>query len=147
MPESVHHPVRRAVLLGLAALLLFLLGLGGWFLSRRITPGTFVIRVVPVGASAGGMSVTLLGPGGGKLADWKFQDVPGPNVLAGLEKKIPWTAVATNGRQGHPCVTLESAPFVPPAALAPIEQLILSQCCPGVMEMARCPIRRVTLGR
>ena len=146
MPETA-QPVRRAVLVALAALLLLFVAVGGWFLSRRITPGTFVIRVVPSGASPGGMSLTLLGPGGGKLADWKFQDVPGPSVLAGLEKKIPWTAVATNGRQGQPCVTLESAPFVPPAALAPVEQLVLSQCCPGVRDMARCPIRRVTLGR
>jgi hypothetical protein len=146
-PEGSARPVLRTLLVGLAVLLLLCLGAGGWFLTRRITPGSFVIRVVPQGTAPGGFLVSLLGPGGGKLGDWRFQDVPGPGVLQGLEKKVPWTAVATNASQRHPCLTLEVAPFVPEAALAPLERLVVSQCCPGVKDVARCSIRRVTLGR
>jgi hypothetical protein len=141
------RPFRLALLLGLGAVVLMLLGFGGWFLTRSITPGGFVVRVAPSGVAPGGLVVSLLGPGGGKLGDWRFLDVPGPTVLAGLEKKIPWTAVATNASARRPCLTLETAPFVSEAALAPIERLALAQCCPGVTEVARCPIRRVVLGR
>jgi hypothetical protein len=145
--EASSHPVRRTLLVVLGVLVLLCLGASTWFLTRRITPGVFVIRVVPVGVAPGGFLLSLLGPGGGKLGDWRFQDVPGPGVLAGLEKKIPWTAVATNASQRQPCLTLELAPSVPEAAVAPVERLVVSQCCPGVRDVARCSIRRVTLGR
>jgi hypothetical protein len=131
-------------------LVVFVLGclaFAGWFLTRSITPGDFVIRIVPQGVAPGGLQLSLLGPGGGKLADWRFDGVPGPSVLLGLEKKVPWTAVATNARQRRSCLTLEVAPYVPEAAVAAVERLVLSQCCPGVTDVARCPIRRVTLGR
>jgi hypothetical protein len=147
VPENAPHPVRRVLLVGVALFLLFLLGLGGWVLTRRITPGPFVLRVVPSGAAPDGLSLSLLGPGGAKLAEWRFQGVPGPSVLADVDRKVPWTAVATNASQSRPCITFESAPFVPPAALAPVERLVLSRCCPGVTDAARCPIRRLTLGR
>jgi hypothetical protein len=147
VPEGSSHPLWRTLLALLAAVVVLCLCAGGWFLTRRITPGTFVIRIVPVGAAPGGFSLSLLGPGGGKLGDWRFQDVPSPGLLAGLEKKVPWTAVATNASQRHPCLTLEVAPFVPEAAVAPVERLVVSQCCPGVTDVARCSIRRVTLGR
>jgi hypothetical protein len=146
-PEAPSHPVRRTLLVGLAVLaLLFLAGVG-WFLTRRITPGVFVIRVVPAGGGPGAYGLSLLGPGGGKLGDWRFQDVPSPAVLQAMGKKVPWTAVATNASQRQPCLTLESAPFVPETALAPVERFALSQCCPGVTDVARCSIRRVVLGR
>jgi hypothetical protein len=145
--EAASHPVRRTLLVGLAILLLLLLAAVGWFLTRRITPGVFVIRVVPTGSAPGAFGLSLLGPGGGKLGDWRFQDVPSPAVLQALGRKVPWTAVATNASQRHPCLTLESAPFVPETALAPVERFVLSQCCPGVTDVARCSIRRVVLSR
>jgi hypothetical protein len=146
-PEASSRPVRRTLLVVLGVLVLLCLGVSGWFLTRTITPGAFVIRVVPAGAAPGGFLLSLFGPGGGKLGDWRFQDVPGPAVLQGLEKKVPWTAVATNASQRQPCLTLEVAPFVPEATVAPVERLVVSQCCPGVTDVARCSIRRVTLGR
>ena len=139
--------MRRALLVGLALLVLLFIALSGWFLSRRITPGVFVIRIVPAGTAPGGFLLSLLGPGGGKLGDWRFQDVPSYSVLAGLEKKVPWTAVATNASQRQPCLTLEVAPFVPESAVAPVERLVVAQCCPRPADAARCSIRRVTLGR
>jgi hypothetical protein len=145
--DGSSHTFRRVLLLGLGGVLLFLLAFGGWFVTRRITPGGFVVRVGPAGVAPGGLVLSLLGPGGGKLGDWRFVDVPGPSVLAGLEKKVPWMAIATNAGPRRPCLTLEVAPFVPEAAVAPVERLALSQCCPGVTDVARCPIRRVVLGR
>lgn len=145
--EASFYRARRTLLVGVALLALLFLAGAGWFLTRRITPGVFVIRVVPVGVAAGGFGLSLFGPGGGKLGEWKFQEVPGPAVLQGLEKKIPWTAVSTNASQRQPCLTLEVAPFVPETAVAPVEQLVVSQCCPGVKDAARCFVRRVTLGR
>jgi hypothetical protein len=147
VPEGSSQPVRRTLLVVLVVFVVGGLAFGGWFLTREITPGDFVIRIVPAGVAPGGLLLSLLGPGGGKLGDWRFEGVPGPAVLAGLQKKVPWTAVATNARQRLPCLTLEVAPYVPEAALAPVERLVLSQCCPGVVDVTRCPIRRVTLGR
>lgn len=145
--EAAFSRVRRTLLVGVVLLALLFLAGAGWFLTRRISPGVFVIRVVPAGATPAGFGLSLLGPGGGKLGEWKFQDMPSPAVLAGLKQKVPWTAVATNASQRHPCLTLEVAPFVPEAAIAPLEALVVSQCCPGVKDAARCFVRRVTLGR
>lgn len=146
-PETTSHPVRRTLFVALAVLVVLFFSAVGWFLTRKITPGVFVIRIVPVGAAPGGFGLSLLGPGGGKLGDWRFQEVPSASLLSGLQKKVPWTAVATNASQRQPCLTLEVAPFVPEAAIAPVERLVVSQCCPGVRDVARCSIRRVTLQR
>jgi hypothetical protein len=137
----------RVLRLVLGAVLLLLVAFGGWFVTRKITPGGFVVRIGPAGVAPGGLVLSVLGPGGGKLGEWRFVDVPGPPLLAGLEKKIPWPAIASNAGPGRPCLTLEVAPFVTEAAVAPVERLALSQCCPGVTDVARCPIRRVVLGR
>jgi hypothetical protein len=141
------QPVRRTLRILLAVVVVAVLASTAWFLTRRITPGNFVIRMVPAGVGPGGLALSLLGPGGGKLAEWRFDGVPGPSVLDGLQRKVPWTAVATNARQHQPCLTLEVAPYVQEAAVAAVERLVLAQCCPGVRDIAQCPIRRVTLGR
>ncbi len=144
--EGFFQSVRRGLLIGLGLLLVLVLGAAGWFLTRRITPGDFAIRLVPSGPPRT-FSLSLLGPGGGKLGDWHFLDVPGPAVLAALEKKVPWAAVATNAEPRRPCLTLELSPSVPEATVAPVERLALAKCCPGKTDPASCPIRRVVLGR
>jgi hypothetical protein len=138
---------RRILIAGVGSILLLLAIFGGWFLTRRISPGGFVVRIAPSGIAPGGLVLSLLGPGGGKLSDWRFLDVPGPSVLQGLEKKIPWAAVATNASHGQPCLTLETAPFVPETAVAPVLKLAVAQCCPGLTDVSRCPVKRVVLGR
>lgn len=147
MAEAAPHPLLRRLRLLAVLLVLGLLAVAGWFVTRRIAPGDFVVRLVPAGMTPGGLRLTLLGPGGGPLGEWRFDGVPGPAVLQGLEKKVPWTAVATNARQRQPCLTLEVAPHVSPAAVAAVEGLVQAQCCPGLTDAAQCPLRRVTLGQ
>jgi hypothetical protein len=144
--DGFFQSLRRVLLVGLAAVLVLVLGATIWFLTRRITPGDFSVRVAPAGP-AGSFSLSLLGPGGGKLGDWRFVEVPTPSVLAGLDKKVPWTAVSTNAGPRRPCLTLQLAPGVPEAAVAPVERLALLRCCPGKADVASCPVRRVLLER
>jgi hypothetical protein len=138
--------LRRALLLVLGGGLVLLLAAAGWLLSRPVTPGEFVIRVVPAGQQ-GVFALSLLGPGGGKLADWHYVNVPGPSVLDGLRKKVPWTAIAKDASARRPCLTLATSPAVPEAAVAEVERLVLAGCCPGQADVARCPVRRVALAR
>ena len=147
MSENVLLTVRRVFLTSGAALLVLLLGFGGWFFTRPVTPGEFVIRVVPAGSTPGAFVLNLRGPGGEGLGEWRFQDVPSPAVLAGLQKKVPWKAVSTQANPQRPCLTLQAPASVSGEVLAPLERFLLSQCCPGVTDAARCPIRRVFLER
>jgi hypothetical protein len=147
MSEGGLVSFRRGVLIACASLLVLLVACGLWFLGRPVTPGEFVIRVVPSGATPRGLLLSLRGPGGQPLGDWRFEDVPTPAVLAGLEKKVPWKAVATQASPRRPCVTVQVAPSVPQSALAPVERLVFGQCCPGLSDVARCPVRRVVLER
>ncbi len=136
---------RARVRLALAAALfvLVLVLAVGWFVSRRVTPGDFVVRLAPTAPGARTYQLSLRGPGGVVLGVWGFQDAPGPSILAGLQQKVPWKAVSTQAGPSQPCVTLEAPLSVPAAALAPIETLALEQCCPGATNRAGCPVRRV----
>ena len=147
MTPNGFSTARRALLGGLAVVLVLFLALAGYFLTRRVAPGQFVIRVVPTAPASRSFELTLRGPGGGVLGRWYFQDVPGAAVLSGLQAKIPWKAVSTKASPRQPCVTLEAAASVPEPVLAPIEHLLLSECCPGVTALEACPIRRVVLAR
>ncbi len=77
------------------------------------------------------------------LGLWAFQDVPTAAILAGVKEKVPWKAVSTKASASQPCITLEATPGVPESAVVPLERLVLAHCCPGVTDIARCPIRRV----
>ncbi len=147
MLEGSASRVGRVLLAGLAVLLVLLLGAAAYVLTRRVTPGEFVVRLTPTSPALRSFQLTLRGPGGGVLGMWGFQGVPGPSVLAGLQEKVPWKAVSTNAGPTQPCVTLEVAPSVPEPVLAPVERLLLAQCCPGRAAPEDCPIRRVLLGR
>ncbi len=139
--------LRRLLLASVAGLLLLFVLLAGWFFTRRVTPGEFVVRVAPTAAGARSFQLSVRGPGGGMLGLWGFQDVPSPAILAGLQQKVPWKAVSTHASADQPCVTLETTFAVPEATLAPVEGLLFAQCCPGLTDVARCPVRRVVRNR
>ena len=143
MPDVRPSPVRRVLLVGVAVVLVPLLGLLGWFLTRPISPGVFVVRVVPARGTAGGLLLSLFGPGGEKLGEWPFQEAPGPAALKSLEKKVPWEAVATKASTARPCLVLQVGRTVPETAVAPVLALARSQCCPGQTDFSACPVRRV----
>ncbi len=142
-PEGRPASARRVLYSAAAALFILVIALGGWFLTRRVTPGEFILRVAPTRQGSRNFQLSLRGPGGGVLGLWGFQDVPTSAVLAGVQQKVPWKAVSTKASAAQPCVTLEVAPGVPESALAPLQRLLLAQCCPGVSELAGCPIRLV----
>ncbi len=147
MSEGFASRLKRVLLAGLVVLLVLLLGGAAYFLTRRVTPGEFVVRLTPAGQASRSFQLALRGPGGGVLGLWGFQGVPGPSVLAGLQEKVPWKAVSTNAGPSQPCVTLEVAPAVPEPVVAPVERLLVAQCCPGLAAPENCPVRRVLLGR
>jgi hypothetical protein len=133
--------------MGGAGLLLAFLVLAGWFVTRRISPGTFLIRLVPSRASKGGLELSVYGPGGEKLGDWPFVGTPPPSVLAGVEKKVPWEAVSKNTSVASPCVVLQVGRTVPEEAVTPVEAMARRGCCPGQKDASACPVRRVMVQR
>jgi len=139
--------VRRALLAGGACVLVLLVAAAGYLLTRRVTPGQFVVRLSLTSPTSRSFQLALRGPGGAVLGLWGFQGVPGPSVLGGLQQKVPWKAVSTQSSASQPCVTLEVSPGVPEPVLAPVERLLVAQCCPGLTVPEDCPIRRVSLGR
>src|SRR5271157_4853225 len=94
-PEEAFSRLRRVLWAGVALLLALVLG-AGYVLTRRVTPGEFVVRLAPSGPASRSFQLSLRGPGGGALGVWGFQGVPGPSVLSGLQEKVPWRAVATH---------------------------------------------------
>jgi len=146
-PEGAGSAVRRVLWAALATLLVLLLAVAGYFVSRPVSPGEFLVRLSRTGPASPSFQLALRGPGGGVLGLWGFQGVPGPSVLGGLREKVPWKAVSTHSSASQPCVTLEVGPGVPEPVLAPVEHLLVAQCCPGPTSPDDCPIRRVRLDR
>ena len=139
--------LRRLVLWGLGILLLLFLAAGAWFLTRRVVPGEFVIRLAPASAGSRFYQLSLRGPGGAVVGRWVFEGVPGPKILAGLQKKVPWAAISTNTSPARPCVTVEVPAPLPEEVLAPVVQLALSECCPSTAVGVRCTAVRVIRSR
>jgi hypothetical protein len=145
MPDGVAHPRRRLLATALGGVLALGLSAAVWFFSRPVEEGVFVVRLAPDGAGPSPLRLELSGPSRELLGSWQFQDVPGPEVLAALRQKVPWTAMAAQASQRRPCLTLELHPSVSAAARDALLQFALSQCCPGWVDMAACPVRTLLL--